>query len=359
MFKSLPLISPLLVLLPALVSPALAAGPSKAVCVDVQVKSWTREAPDDATEEEETTEKPVHDPFAIDPALYLRRMTEYEVTHEIGFEAVEANCTERLTIELYPLRSGWTVFARYSGHAREEKVDHVQLDEFVSLAQRLTSALLRDQPISDVINRENVLRADSQSDLRTIDGEGHFVLGFGTRFRYGKMPTANDSGVVEDTARLLTPLDFHLGYRGKYQAWGLDAFVRGTLGVSSQAPRRNPAGGHVDYAGSGAFGLHFLRYFNAKGVTSMYWGGGAQFQFNAFSVIKPEGDRDGGDREFLYGGGLDVDLILGAEFMRASSVHFFVQVEAQMPTYFFETEVDAGGLDTYLPGGMLQIGMIF
>ncbi|MEZ4436173.1 MAG: hypothetical protein R3F65_27565 [bacterium] len=45
--------------------------------------------------------------------------------------------------------------------------------------------------------------------------------------------------------------------------------------------------------------------------------------------------------------------------MRASSVHFFVQLEAQLPTYLFDTEVAAGGVDTWLPGGMLQIGMIF
>ncbi|MCB9553326.1 MAG: hypothetical protein H6705_15885 [Myxococcales bacterium] len=352
--KTLPFVSLLLF------APGLAAAASKTVCVDVQVKSWTRDTPDDSAEAEEAAKpKRAADPFAIDPARYLRRMTEYEVTHEVGFEAVEANCTERLTVELYPLRSGWTVFARYSGHAREEKVDHVQLDEFVSLAQRLTSALLRDKPISDVITRENVLRADSQSDLRTIDGEGHFVLGFGTRFRYGQLATVQSDGSAEETGRLVTPLDFHLGYRGKYQAWGLDAFVRGALGVSSQSPRRNTEGGHVDFAGAGAFGLHFLRYFDATGVTSLYWGGGAQFQLNAFTVIQPEGERGGADYEYLYGGGLDVDLILGVEFMRASSVHFFVQLEAQLPTYLFDTEVAAGGVDTWLPGGMLQIGMIF
>lgn len=340
----------------SLLVPGIAAA-TTTVCVDVEVKSWSRDDADDSLADEKDEER-VDDPFAIDPALYLGRMTRYEVTHEVGFEAVEANCTERLTIELYPLRHGWTVFARYSGHSREEKVEHVALDEFSSLAQRLTKALLRDKPISDVMNRENVLRADSQSDLRTIDGEGHFVLGFGARFRYGELPTV-EGDTVSDTGRLLTPLDFHLGYRGKYQAWGLDAFVRGALGISGQAPRSNPTGGHVDYTGSGAFGLHFLRYFNAKGISSLYWGGGAQFQLSAFSVIKPEGDREGGDIERLYGGGLDVDLLIGAEFMRASSVHFFVQLEAQIPAYLFETEVDAGGVDTWLPGGMLQIGMIF
>ena len=34
-----------------------------------------------------------------------------------------------LTIEIYPLAAGWTVFGRYSGNAREERVAQVQFDE--------------------------------------------------------------------------------------------------------------------------------------------------------------------------------------------------------------------------------------
>lgn len=349
---------PLAVYLTTLAAPGLAAA-AVSVCVEVETKSWSADDVDHSVDDEEKVPDRAGDPFAIDPARYLGRMVQYEVTHEVGFEAVEANCTERLVIELYPLRSGWTVFARYSGHAREEKVDHVQLDEFISLAQRLTTALLRDKPITDVLNRENVLRADSQADLRTIDGEGHFVLGLGTRFRFATLPTAAGSDApVADELRVLAPLDFHLGYRGKYQAWGLDAFARGTLGVSSVSPRRNTRGGHVDFEGAGAFGLHFLRYFDAKGVWSMYMGGGAQFEVSAFSVIKAQ-ESEGEEREQIFGGGLDVDLVLGCEFMRASSVHFYVQAELHAPTYLIETEVDAGGIDAYMPGGLLQLGMVF
>ena len=65
----------------------------------------------------------------------IRRCTcdaccEYEVTHEPGFAAVDDRCEQRMTVELYPLESGWTVFARYSGTEREEKIDHAELDEF-------------------------------------------------------------------------------------------------------------------------------------------------------------------------------------------------------------------------------------
>src|SRR4051812_29174171 len=51
-----------------------------------------------------------NNPHEVDPTLYLKRMLQYEVTHEPGFAAVDEGCTQRLTVELYPLESGWTVF---------------------------------------------------------------------------------------------------------------------------------------------------------------------------------------------------------------------------------------------------------
>ena len=135
--------------------------------------------------------RPPANPHEIDPTLHLRRMLEYEVTHEPGFAAVDDRCEQRLVIELYQLESGWTVFGRYSGTEREEKVDHAELDEFAELAQRLVYALLRNKPISHTITRENVLRADSEQNLRTINGTSHLLFGMGTSVLYANLPTAH------------------------------------------------------------------------------------------------------------------------------------------------------------------------
>ncbi len=348
------------------------AAAATSVCVDVEVRSWTQgaannsaengEAPAAGVEVPEAMGQPVVaepvDPFAIDPARYLERLVRYEVTHEVGFEAVDTGCAERVHIELYPLRMGWTVFARYTGHAREEKVDEVQLDEFTPLAQRLVRALLWDRAITQVINRENVLRADSQTNLRRIRGEGHATLGLGTQVRAGQLATLGADGAT-DELRILTPLSVQLGYRGKYKAWGLDVFVRGALGTNHEAPRRNPTGGHVDFEHAVGAGLHFLRYLDAVGMTSWYFGGGAMFEVSGFSVIKPDGSRQDGDTETFYTGGLNADFVFGYEFMRTSRVHFYLQGELHVPTFQLDTEVDAGGVDTYLPGGLLQVGMVF
>jgi hypothetical protein len=328
--------------------------------------AWPPPAPPVPQQEEPVRRsRPAVNPHEIDPTLHLRRMLEYEVTHEPGFAAVSDRCEQQLTVELYQLESGWTVFGRYSGTEREEKVDHAELDEFAELAQRLVFALLRNKPISHTITRENVLRADSEQNLRTINGTGHILVGMGTAMRFGELYTAQQpvNGASQPAARQLryvTPVSIQLGYRRKLRAWGLDAFGRLNLGTENTGVRNNDLGGHVDYTKSGLVGLHFLHYTDAPGINSLYFGGGAAFEIAQFEVIRPLLNRTNGDtRDSLIGGGLNVDLLVGYEFLRASSVHFFGQLELNAPAYIMKTESDYGGIDTWMPGLTAQIGVIF
>jgi hypothetical protein len=296
----------------------------------------------------------------LDPTLYLKRMLEYEVTHEPGFAAVDDRCEQRITVELYQLESGWTVFARYSGTEREEKIDRAEIDEFVELAQRIAFALLRNKPITHTITRENVLRADSETNLRTIDGTGHLIFGMGTATRVARLHTAQGAGAqVATETRLLTPVSIQVGYRRKLRAWGLDAFGRLNLGTENTGIHANDLGGHIDYTWSGLLGLHFLRYADATGVNSFYYGGGAAFELASFAAVIPEGRRTGDTHDTLHGGGLNLDVLIGYEFLRASSIHFFGQIELNAPTYVIKTANDAGSVNTYMPGAMAQIGVIF
>jgi hypothetical protein len=304
--------------------------------------------------------KPPTGPHEIDPPLYLRRMLEYEVTHEVGFAAVNDRCDQRLNVELYPLETGWTAFARYSGTEREEKVAHAELDEFVELAQRLAFALLRNRSVGQTITRENVLRSDSETDLRTIEGTGHLIFGMGTEIRLARLPTAQGSSLpAANEVRVLTPVSIQIGYRRKLRAWGFDAFGRLNLGTENTGIHQNDLGGHVDYSTSVAVGLHFLHYMDAPGINSFYFGGGAAFELAFFDAIRPVANRTSTERDGLMGGGLNLDFLVGYEFLRASSVHFFAQGEVHVPTYLLKTENDSGAIDTYMPGALAQIGIIF
>ena len=300
-----------------------------------------------------------HDEF--DAAAFLERMIEYEVTHEVGFAAVEKGCLERITVELYPLEDGWTVFARYSGNQREEKVDSVSVGELTVLAQRMTRALLRDVPVTETITRRSVLAADTEHRLRTIGVKGHVLFALGTALRYGTLPSANDDPAApwRDERRFFTPASILLGYRGKFAEWGIDAYARGNLGITERTPNANESGGHVDYAGASSVGLHFLHYFDPDGITSLYAGGGASFELTFLTMIRPADRRQDGDRDLLVTGGLNVDLLLGYEFMRASAIHFFCQLELNVPTYGIHNERTWGVVQTYLPGAVAQIGIVF
>ena len=295
----------------------------------------------------------------IDPTLYLKRMLEYEVTHENGFLAVNDACQQRLVVELYQLESGWTVFGHYG--EREEKVDRVELDEFVELAQRMAFALLRGRPVGQTITRENVLRSDSERDLRTVEGSGHFIFGMGTEVRLAELPTAQGQSLpATDQLRVLTPVTVEAGYRRKLHAWGFDAFGRVDLGTEQTGIHDNDLGGHVDYSFSLSAGLHFFRYLDAAGINSLYFGGGAAFELAFFDAIRPVAERTSTtDRDLLVGGGLNVDFLVGYEFLRASSIHFFGQVELDLPTYLLKTENNSGAIDAYTPGAVAQIGIIF
>ena len=92
---------------------------------------------------------------------------------------------------------------------------------------------------------------------------------------------------------------------------------------------------------------------------SFYFGSCSAFELTAFDIIRAEGSRESSDRDLLFTGGLNLDLLIGYEFMRTNSVHFFVQGELHLPLYMIDTENAAGAVETYLPGGLLQLGFIF
>ena len=291
----------------------------------------------------------------FEPPLYLRRLLEYGVTHTPGFESVPSGCAERLMVELYPLEEGWTVFARYTGSAREEKVDQVQVDELRPLAQRLVSSLLGDRPIETTLTRRSVLRDDSEGELRRVRGRGHTRFSIGTEIIVGLLPTARTAdATATDEIRVSAPLAIDAGARSTYRGWALDAYAGILVGTSRQSV--SGAGrGHADYTFGLTAALHFLRYTAPDSAASFYGGGGSSFQLHRYRILP--GER-GGDDEGLVGGGLNVDLIMGYEVMRASALSFFVEVQAHLPAYAIDSENVNGRIRAWLPAAVVQIGLL-
>ena len=237
--------------------------------------------------------RPPANPHEIDPTQHLRRMLEYEVTHEPGFVAVDDRCEQRLTVELYQLESGWTVFARYSGTEREEKVDHAELDEFAELAQRIAFALLRNKSDHATPSRARTCCAPTASrTCARSTAPATCCSAWGRRCAFAE-PADRRRGqrqAADTEWRFITPVSIQIGYRRKLRAWGLDAFGRLNLGTENTGVHSNDLGGHVDYSKSGLPGLHFLHYTDAPGINSFYFGGGAAFEIAQFEVIRPIAD---------------------------------------------------------------------
>jgi hypothetical protein len=118
-------------------------------------------------------------------------------------------------------------------------------------------------------------------------------------------------------------------------------------------------GGHVDYGGDVNLTLHFLRYLNPRGLSSVYLGAGGTFEVLWFYQVNAQDKRYNGDRSTLASGGFDVDLLCGMEFMRASRVQFFLQAALLVPAYVVENGDGPSNLKTWFPGIAITMGMLF
>lgn len=304
-------------------------------------------------------------PIGQRPLAYLKRLMEHFISHEKGFTAVQSGCEQTMRIELYPLLDGWTAFARYSGTGREERVDRLAPSELSQFAERAATALLHGKPISATINRETVLLSDSKEYVQRIGGTHHFMMGVGTQLRVGRFDTViddsadPDKGKTRSQLRFFSPVSFLMGYRGRYESWGLETNVMASVGTAKTSAAKNPAGGHVDLGGNGALQLHFLHYFDPRGLLSFYMGAGTTFELMVFQPVRAAQRRDAGSRSYLLAGGLDVDLVLGWEFMRASTAQFFLQADLQAPAYVLANENEDGGVRGWFPAVAIKLGVMF
>jgi hypothetical protein len=300
--------------------------------------------------------------YAFAPRSYLKRMLEHYITYERGFAAVETKCSERLTVELYPLNKGWTAFAYYSGHQQEEKVDQIEYAEFARFAKRVVTALLYNKRIEQTIDRLSVLKADSIQNIETVKGTHHVTAAVGSSFQFpieGMATAVSADGAPENQFRLLTPVNLQLGYRGSFTSWCVEAYTRFGFGVSRKAQINNVEGGHVDHVLDMNLGLAFLWYMDPNGFNSFYTGTGASFDLRWYESVDPKSNPNHLNNDKLFGAGVSLHGILGYEFLRTSRIRAFTQLEVNLPAYRIDAENDITSLKTWMPGATLTAGVMF
>lgn len=326
------------------------------VCVEVKLVKGKSEA------SAPVTKIRIANTYRLTPQAYLTRMLEHYITHEQNFVAVKSGCRHRMVVELYPLRMGWTAFARYSGNQQEEKIDQVFYSELPRVAKRFALALLHNKSVDQTIDRLSVLKADSVTNIETIKGTDHFVAAVGSGFRFPVtgLPSARKGAPgaeVKSSFRLLTPVNLQLGYRGSFTSWCIDTYARLGIGVSKKSQKSNELGGHVNHDIDFGLGLSMLWYAQPKGINSFYGGAGASFDMSWYSVVEPA-DYSGSNKS-LFGGGLTLNGIIGYEFLRTSSVRPFTQLEFHVPAFLVSTENEVGSIDSWIPGVTVMAGAMF
>jgi len=206
-----------------------------------------------------------------------------------------------------------------------------------------------------------VLKDDSRRRVQRVKGSSHFILELGTRLLVAMADQVIESGErqgeLERKLTLFHPIEFGLGYRGRFESWGLEITNHAAIGLNQTSSSRNPGGGHIDYGGNAGLAIHFLRYHNPRGLTSFYGGAGASFDLLWFRVINPATSAD--RHSTLFSGGLSGQGVIGWEFMRAAAVQFFLQGELNIPAYLVRTENSVGRMKSWAPGVTLRIGMVF
>lgn len=280
---------------------------------------------------------------------FFKRYMEYTISHEQGYISVKQNCDEVLTIELYAIPEGWSVFARYTGTAQEESVDKLKLDEIQSFSERIVQALFYKKDFETTVDRYNVISSDSHKKLKKMKGERQAFFAAGVSPR--RMLSGKNYSSRE--VQYSNPFVMRLGSKYSYSHWSMQVHGHAGFNPNKSSLLDTNKVGEVVFAGEGGIGVQFLYTPEIKALTGAYFGTGGTMKVQSYTAFGETQDQ------ILFGGGLDLDLISGWEVFRGTQREAFIQVELNLPTYLVQSRKSNGFIDSWTPSVTGLIGMNF
>lgn len=236
------------------------------------------------------------------------RMVLLETLEKEGIEVdrTDQMCTE--TYILYNLKLGKTISVTLKGPNGERNARASMIDELPHTYSQMVKSLLSDQPMStssESLDRTNAT-SDQMSPRRAqADSIWYAKLGYGS--------------AIGDELHL-GPV-FGVGWRYELDKIGIDAsFFNLQIGVDSDKGELTGEGG---INGSWAK-LMVLYFFDPLANSSFYLAGGVSWGGTAIK----ESDRS------YTGSGLQGEIGLGVELLRASSIRLFTAIDATLPFYY-------------------------
>jgi hypothetical protein len=248
-----------------------------------------------------------------------------------GVQVVQQNCAGTFVVYHVRLGNSITIFMQAPQGYRQATAR--ALEEVPPVYSQMVRSLLTGQPmntINDTVDRTNATSAQQAPNRVEADSLWYARLGYG-----GAIGPSFSNGPA-----------FGFGYRYELDSLGID-FSFLNLMVASDS---SSTGGSAGATGSWVK-LMALYFLNPTANRSSYLGGGVGWGGTAVAHANNNAGAIGSNVGEYTGSGLQAELSLGYELLRASTIRMFIQADATLPFYKARSETyistAAGSTTTY------------
>jgi len=257
--------------------------------------------------------------------LYLEGTLEQE-----GEKIASGSCSEEYV--LYHLKLGDTITAFINSPKGNRKLKAASINELPEVYSQMVRSIKNSNDADDMANANRKNVTESQANPRRIQADNLFYV----RLGYGSLIDKDiDAGQ-----------GFGLGYRYELDNFAIDFSFVSLFLNSSKVDNARADISYLKIAG--------LYFFDSIAANSLYAGAGLSL---GLTTVKEEDIQVSGDKE-----GLRAELTIGYEFLRASTIRFFLQGDVILPFYrnFGIKDWNGNYLDKqYIPSVVASIGIGF
>ena len=246
-----------------------------------------------------------------------------------GLEVSDQNCMGVYVVHHVKLGSSVNVFMQ--GPQGYRQATARTLEEVPAVYSQMVRSLITNQPMSTTngtVDRTNVTSAQQAPNRVEADSLWYFRLGYG-----------GAAGAIVNTGP-----GFGFGYRYELDSLGIDLSFLNLLVAGNDDPNSTSSG----VTGSWVR-LMALYYLNPTANASMYLGGGVGYGVTAVSNTTAS----------YTGTGLQGEVSAGFEFLRASTIRIFAEVDGTLPFYAVHSLdlTGTGSTKSYVPSVVASFGI--
>ncbi|MEM6531467.1 MAG: hypothetical protein AAF654_02530 [Myxococcota bacterium] len=268
------------------------------------------------------------DTLAPSDAKAVQRLVEAEFRKK-GDDVVPSPCSEQYTV--YNIKLGRSVQAYIAGPLGERDGRVNTVEDLARLYAQMVQSLHTGAPMSNdgAVARDTV--TNEQAAPRRVAADSLWYLRLG-------------AGTVAGGDVNWGPV-FGFGYRYELDRFGIDASANLYVGTENDAENDD-----IDLGVSGSLiKLMGLYFFDPTANSSPYLGLGISYGGSAVTS----------DNQEFTGGGLQGEISVGYELLRASTIRMFVAADATLPFYNSTSDFFGDGESQYTPAFALSLGFAF